>query len=34
MTEMADRLRIVSAERIQAELVKLICGKNPGRESM
>lgn len=29
MTEMADRLRIVSAERIQAELVKLICGKNP-----
>ena len=26
---MADRLRIVSAERIQAELVKLICGADP-----
>jgi poly(A) polymerase len=29
MSGMAERLRIVSAERIQAELVKLICGADP-----
>ncbi len=29
MTQMAGRLQIVSAERIQAELVKLICGAHP-----
>ncbi|WP_120004058.1 CCA tRNA nucleotidyltransferase [Nesterenkonia muleiensis] len=29
MTGMAQRLRIISAERIQAELVKLICGADP-----
>lgn len=29
MADMAERLSIVSAERIQAELVKLICGADP-----
>ena len=29
MTEMADRLQIVSAERIQTELSKLLLGQNP-----
>ena len=29
MTEMADRLSIVSAERVREELVKLICGTHP-----
>ncbi|NUR89062.1 MAG: CCA tRNA nucleotidyltransferase, partial [Nonomuraea sp.] len=29
MTEMADRIEIVSAERIRDELDKLICGANP-----
>ncbi len=29
MTEMADRLSIVSAERVREELVKLICGAHP-----
>jgi poly(A) polymerase len=29
MSGMAERLRIVSAERLQAELVKLICGADP-----
>ena len=30
MTEMAERIEIVSAERVQAELVKLICAPVPG----
>ncbi|GAB3562560.1 CCA tRNA nucleotidyltransferase [Spelaeicoccus albus] len=29
MTDMAARIEIVSAERVQAELVKLMCGKDP-----
>ncbi|MGJ9413991.1 CCA tRNA nucleotidyltransferase [Aeromicrobium sp. CF4.19] len=29
MTEMADRLSIVSAERVRDELVKLVCGQHP-----
>lgn len=29
MADMAERLSIVSAERVQAELVKLICGADP-----
>ena len=29
MTQMADRIEIVSAERIRVELVKLICGAHP-----
>ncbi len=30
MTEMAERVEIVSAERVRDELVKLICGPHPG----
>jgi poly(A) polymerase len=29
MTDMADRIKIVSAERVKDEIVKLICGANP-----
>lgn len=29
MTDMAERIRIVSAERVREELVKLICGDHP-----
>ncbi|QDG65156.1 CCA tRNA nucleotidyltransferase [Pseudarthrobacter sp. NIBRBAC000502772] len=29
MTQMAERIKIISAERVRDELVKLICGANP-----
>ncbi|MDY3049875.1 MAG: CCA tRNA nucleotidyltransferase [Rothia sp. (in: high G+C Gram-positive bacteria)] len=31
MTDMADRIKIISAERVRDELVKLICGQAPRR---
>ena len=31
MTDMADRIQIISAERVRDELVKLICGQAPRR---